>query len=111
MPMLVVLKSIQIFGIVIVISMLVAVIIKLLVMATGRISKSKPAIATTSPLSGAATPPAVQVAEGIPTEVVAVITAALAVVTGPHRVLRIAQSQRSWSAQARISQHAHFSKK
>jgi hypothetical protein len=37
--------------------------------------------------------------------VVAAITAALAVVTGPHRVLRIAESQRNWSNQGRITQH------
>ena len=105
MPTSILLKSIHVFGIVIVISMLVAVIIKLLVMATGRISKSKP---SPKPETLPTSPPSVQVAEGIPSEVVAAITAALAVVTGPHRVLRIAESQRSWSSQARISQHAHL---
>lgn len=38
-------------------------------------------------------------------EQAAAITAALAVVTGPHRVLRIAESQRNWSNQGRITQH------
>ena len=102
------LKTVQIFGIIATISMLVAVIIKLLVVATGRISKKKP---LPKPIVSPAPAPIVQVAEGIPAEVVAAITAALAVVTGPHRVLRIAESQRSWSAQARISQHAHFSRR
>ena len=106
MPTSILLKSIHVFGIVIVISMLVAVIIKLLVMSTGRLGKAKP---LPKPAAASAAPPAI--AEGIPAEVVAAITAALAVVTGPHRVLRIAESQRSWSAQARISQHAHFSRR
>lgn len=94
------LKSVQIFGIVIVISLLVAVIIKFLVIATGQISKARPAAHTATP---AVAPPVV--AAGIPPEVVAAITAALAVVTGPHRVLRIAESKRNWASQGRISQH------
>lgn len=94
------LKTAQIFGIIATISMLVAVIIKLLVMSTGRISKAKP---LPKPATPSAAPPAI--AEGIPAEVVAAITAALAVVTGPHRVLRIAESQRNWSNQGRITQH------
>ena len=94
------LKTVQIFGIIATISMLVAVIIKLLVMSTGRLGKAKP---LPKPAAASAAPPAI--AEGIPAEVVAAITAALAVVTGPHRVLRIAESQRNWSNQGRITPH------
>ena len=44
---------------------------------------------------------------GVPSEVVAAVSAALAVVTGPHRILHIAESKRTWSHQGRIAQHSH----
>ena len=59
------LKTVQIFGIIATISMLVAVIIKLLVMSTGRLGKAKP---LPKPAAASAAPPAI--AEGIPAEVV-----------------------------------------
>lgn len=104
MSSLVTLKILQIYGIAIAISMLVAVIIKLLVLVTGRLNKPaavKPAPPATGPL------PTPSIQPGIPQEVVAAISAALAVVTGPHRILHIATSQTSWAAQGRSAQHSH----
>lgn len=93
-------KAFQIYGIAIVISMLVAVLIKVLVVVTGRVTPT--AKVTEVP------PKTVEPAETIVSgEVIAAISAAIAVVTGPHRILYIAESKRSWSSQGRIAQHTH----
>lgn len=98
------LKILQIYGIAIAISMFVAVVIKLLVVVTSRLNKPV-AAAPAKPVPTPASAPRVQA--GIPDEVVAAISAALAVVTGPHRILHIASSQASWSLQGRNAQHSH----
>lgn len=96
------LKALQVYGISIVISMLVAVLIKIMVVATSRVgSVAKTAKA---PQARPAQPP---VSAGIPGEVVAAVSAALAAVTGPHRILHIAESKRTWAHQGRIAQHSH----
>lgn len=93
-------KALQIYGISIVISMFVAVLIKALVTITGRV---KP-VAKAAEVPHEVAEPSV---EGIPGEVVAAISAAIAVVTGPHRILHIAESKRSWASQGRVAQHSH----
>ena len=96
-----ILKALQVYGIAIAISLLVAGLIKLLVFVTARLHRaappSKPQAVATIPRPGAP----------VPQEVVAAISAALAVVTGPHRILHIAESKRSWSQQGRDAQHSH----
>lgn len=98
-------KVLHIYGITIVVSMIVAVMIKVLVVVTGRVNKPAKA-SSTAPIK-AATPVAPLKVEGVPAEVVAAISAALAVVTGSHRILYISESKRSWSSQGRIAQHSH----
>lgn len=94
-------KAIQIYGIAIAISMLVAVLIKLLVVLT---SRAEPVVKAVETVQKSADLGAVA---GVPSEVVAAISAAVAVVTGPHHVLRIAESKRSWANEGRIAQHSH----
>ena len=95
-------KALQIYGIAIVISMLVAVLIKVLVAVTG--SAKKPATAVV-PQQASVKPAPVQA--GVPAEVVAVISGALAAALGPHRVLHIAESGRAWAHTGRSAQHSH----
>ena len=96
-----VIKSLQVYGIAIVISLAVAVLIKLLVVLTSRV---QPVAKQAVPVAQA--PTAKVVAPGIPDEVVAAITAAVAVFCGPYRVLHIGESKRSWASEGRIAQHA-----
>ena len=96
-------KGLQIYVIAIVISMVVAVLIKLLVVVTSKVNKQTRTI-TPQPIPQAAPVP---VEQAIPDEVVAAISAALAVITGPHRILHIAESSRSWSRQGRDALHSH----
>jgi len=93
-------KAFQIYGISIAISMFVAVLIKVLVTATSRV---KPA-ANAAVASQMVSEPSV---EGLSGEVIAAISSAITVVTGPHRILHIAESKRSWSNEGRIAQHSH----
>ncbi len=94
-------KALQIYGISIVISMLVAVLIKVLVAVTGRV---KPVAKVIEPPKK----PAPSIVEGIPEEVIAAISSAIAVVTGrPHRILHISESNRSWTNEGRAAQHSH----
>lgn len=101
--MLATIKALEIYGIAIVISMTVAVLIKLLVVITGKVKKP----AAVAPV---ATTPKQQpqlVASGVPAEVVAALSGAIAAVAGPHRVLHIAESNRAWSNSGRSAQHSH----
>ncbi len=95
-------QSLQVYGIAIVVSMIVAVLIKVLVALTGRVkhpvAKAQPAPAQIK------TPVATS---AIPGEVVAAISAALSVTMGPHRVLHIAETGRSWANVGRSAQHSH----
>ena len=93
-------KAFQIYGISIAISMFVAVLIKVLVAVTSRV---KP-VAT---LAVVPQQPAEPSEVGISSEVVAAISSAITVVTGPHLILHIAESKRSWSSEGRIAQHSH----
>ena len=105
-----ILKALQIYGIAIGISLLVAVLIKLMVRITGRLNKpaSQTQSAVPAPASSAPTPrPIAPRPPAVPREVIAAISAALAAITGPHRILHIAPSQPSWSLQGRTAQHSH----
>lgn len=96
-----VIKSLQVYGIAIVISLAVAVLIKLLVVLTSRV---QPVAKQAAP--AVQVPVAKVVAPGIPDEVVVAITAAVAVFCGPYRVLHIGESKRSWASEGRIAQHS-----
>jgi hypothetical protein len=93
-------KALQIYGLAIVISMLVAVMIKVLVALTSR--KKPVAKAAVAPQQAAA-----PVAVDIPAEVVAAISAAVYVITGSHHILHIAASNRAWVNEGRVAQHSH----
>ena len=94
-------KAFQIYGISIAISMFVAVLIKVLVALTSRVKPAAQAAAAPQPTAEPV------VATGISGEVLAAISAAIVVTAGPHRILHIAESKRSWSNEGRIAQHSH----
>ena len=95
-------KALQIYGLSIVISMAVAVLIKVLVVVT---SRTKQDARNAAPILKAT--PSAPAIVGIPDEVVTAITAAIAVVTGPHRILHIAETSNTWSRAGRNAQHSH----
>ena len=91
-----------IYGIVIVVSMLVAVIIRGIIWVLSRQAAQAEAKAPAKPA------PAMQPAvTGIPQEHLAVITAAVAAMMGAHRIVHIATPDRgySWTAEARTVHH------
>ena len=91
-----------IYGIVIVVSMLVAVVIRGIVWA---LSRSPTQTATKAPAKPA---PALQPAvAGVPQEHLAVITATIAAMLGAHRIIHIETPGRSysWTAEARSVHH------
>ncbi|MDS4013535.1 MAG: hypothetical protein RKP46_04160 [Candidatus Accumulibacter sp.] len=94
-----ILKALQVYGIATVISVLVAVVIKLMVSLTGRMERSKPVDIPT----GTVCP----VGLGVPDEDVAALSAAIFVAMGPHRILHIAPSSHGWASGARAAQHSH----
>jgi Na+-transporting methylmalonyl-CoA/oxaloacetate decarboxylase gamma subunit len=94
-----ILKALQVYGIAIVISVLVAVLIKLMVSLTGRMEKSKPVDIPT----GTVCP----IGLGVPDEDVAALSAAIFVAMGPHRILHIAPTSHGWASGARAAQHSH----
>ena len=89
-----------IYGIVIVISMLVAVVIRGIVWALSRQARQEEVKAPARP----AAQPALA---GIPQEHLAVITAAVAAMMGAHRIVHIATATRGfgWTAEARTVHH------
>jgi hypothetical protein len=95
-------KALQIYGIAIVISMAVAVLIKVLVVLTSRVKRVATVAAVTQKTAAAPVAKA-----GIPDDVVAALSAAIAVIAGPHRILHIGESKRSWANEGRIAQHSH----
>jgi Na+-transporting methylmalonyl-CoA/oxaloacetate decarboxylase gamma subunit len=91
-----------IYGIVIVISMLVAVVIRGIVWALSRQAKQEAVKAPAKPA------PAVQPAlAGIPQEHLAAITAAVATMMGAHRIVHIEMASRGfgWTSEARTVHH------
>jgi len=91
-----------IYGIVIVVSMLVAVIIRGIVWVLSRQAKQEEAKAKAK-----ARPAAPPIIAGVPQEHLAVITAAVAAMMGAHRIVHIATPDRgySWTAEARTVHH------
>ncbi|MFO1420274.1 MAG: OadG family protein [Candidatus Competibacteraceae bacterium] len=90
-----------IYGIVIVISMLVAVVIRGIVLVLSRQAKQEAAKAPAMPAV------AQPVIAGIPQEHLAVITAAVAAMMGAHRIVHIEMAGRGfgWTAEARTVHH------
>ena len=95
-------KSLQVYGIAIALSLLIAVLIKVMVMLTGRVNK--PEVKAAPVAANAAEPPVV--VPGIPGEVIAAISAAVSTLTGPHRILHIGESSRAWASEGRFAQHS-----
>lgn len=91
-------KALQVYGIAIVISALVAVLIKIMVSVTGRLERNQPADIPT----GSVCP----IGIGVPDEDVAALSAAIFAAIGPHRILHIAQSSHSWASGGRAVQHS-----
>ncbi|HPP47700.1 MAG TPA: hypothetical protein PLF25_09405 [Accumulibacter sp.] len=92
------LKALQVYGIAIVISAIVAVLIKVLVAVTGKMEKTKP---VDVPI-GSVCP----VGIGVPDEDVAALSAAIFAIIGPHHILHIGQSSQSWSSGGRAALHS-----
>ncbi len=92
-------KSIQVFGIAIVISAIVAVLIKVMVWGTARLEKAKP---VEVPL-GEVCP----IGPGVPEDDVAALSAAIFAMIGPHHVLHIARTGSRWASGTRAAQHSH----
>jgi len=90
--------SFQVYGIAIVIALLAAVLIKALVLITGRLERG--AAAKTVPM-GEVCP----VAFGIPDEDVVALSAAIFAAIGPHHILHISPTNRAWSSHGRAAQH------
>ena len=96
-----IIKALQVYGIAIVISALVAVLIKVMVQATSRMEKANPIEVPT----GTVCP----IGPGVPDEDVAALSAAIFAAIGPHRVLHLAPASHSWGSGGRSSQHSHLS--
>ncbi|MBK8120208.1 MAG: hypothetical protein IPK39_14295 [Sulfuritalea sp.] len=94
-----IIKSFQVYGIAIVISLLVAVLIKVMVVVTSRMEKAKPVEVPT----GTVCP----IGPGVPDEDVAALSAAIFAAIGPHRVLHLEPTSHSWGSGGRSSQHSH----
>jgi hypothetical protein len=96
-----IIKALQVYGIAIVISLLVAVLIKVLVAVTSRLERARPLEVPT----GTVCP----IGPGVPEEDVAALSAAIFVAIGPHRILHIAPTSHTWARGARSTQHSHTS--
>ena len=93
-----------IYGIVIVVSMLVALVIRGIVIVLSRQAEKEAAKAPAKP-TPVARPAAM--ASGVPQEHLAVIAAAVAAMMGAHRIVRIETPDRGfgWTSEARSSHH------
>ena len=100
----------QVYGIAIIISMVVAVLIKLLVSVTGRLADQNSAGSSASAsIKADKTPVVPSAVKGeLPEEEVAVIAAAVMAAIGPHHILSIQpKDDDSWSKIGRSAQHQH----
>ena len=93
-----------IYGIVIVVSMLVAAVIRGIVIVLSRQAAQAEAKAPAKPTPVVVAQPAIT---GIPQEHLAVITAAVAAMMGTHRIVHIEMASRGfgWTAEARTVHH------
>lgn len=96
--------SLVIYGIVIVVSLLVAVVIRLIVWTLSRKAEQVKAAAPAKPV---ATAPPVATAHGLPQDHFAAIAAAVAAMMGAHRIVRIETASQSytWTAATRTAHH------
>ena len=111
-----VIKALQVYGIAIAVSMLVALLIKVMVMLTGQAKRpAAQAMATKSsnaPIAhktGSTTEISIAPQSGISDEVIAAISAAISIVIGPHRILHIEENNSSWAERGRAAHHASHS--
>ncbi|MDR3298617.1 MAG: hypothetical protein LBU43_01100 [Candidatus Accumulibacter sp.] len=104
-------KSLQVYAIAAAISFFVAILIKVLVAVTGHIEKRRTRGVTAAPRPVAAPVAALSSPAAIADDVVAVITAAVAVAMGPHRILHIGESSHAWKYQGRSALHSHQPKR
>jgi len=97
--------SLVIYGIVIVVSLLVAVVIRLIVWTLSRKAEQVKAAAPAKPVATA--PPPVATAHGLPQDHFAAIAAAVAAMMGAHRIVRIETASQSytWTAATRTAHH------
>jgi hypothetical protein len=95
-----IIKALQVYGIAIVISLLVAVLIKGMVVLGARLEKkAQPSgmpLGTVCPID-----------RGIPEEDVAALSAAIFAMIGSHRILHIAPTAHGWTSGGRATQHTH----
>lgn len=90
--------ALQVFGIAIVVSMVVALLIKVLVRMSARVQEIRaPEVPT-----GTVCP----VGSGVPEEDVAALSAAIFAMIGPHHILHIGHARPSWSSDGRAVQHS-----
>jgi len=96
-------KTLWIYGLAIVVSLLIAVVIKLIVVVLGR-SEQRSASASLPP----AVAPAPVPASGIPPEHLVVIAAAASAMFGEQRIVHIEDTRRrpGWAADGRQAHHA-----
>ena len=93
-----------IYGIVVILSMLVAAVIRGIVVLLSRQALKAEAAA---PAKSAPTVAAKPIAVGVPQEHIAAISAAVAMMMGAHRIVRIEMANRGfgWTSEARSSHH------
>ena len=96
----VIIKTLWIYGLAIVVSLAVAVVIKVIVVALGKLERTPAA-----PPRPAAVPP---VPLAVDADHIAVIAAAVHAMTGAHRIVHIeaAPHQSGWAAEGRQAHHA-----
>jgi flagellar biosynthesis/type III secretory pathway M-ring protein FliF/YscJ len=97
--------SLVIYSIVIVVSLLVAVVIRLIVWTLSRKAAQVTAKAAAAPKPAAV--PAVATAHGMPQDHFAAIAAAVAAMMGAHRIVRIETAGQgyTWTSAARTAHH------
>jgi len=96
--------SLVIYGIVIVVSLLVAVVIRLIVWTLSRKAEQ---VTDKAPPAAAPKPAAPATAHGLPQDHFAAIAAAVAAMMGAHRIVRIETASQSytWTAATRTAHH------
>ncbi|GAB6051685.1 hypothetical protein JCM17960_05050 [Magnetospira thiophila] len=89
-------KSLWMYGLAIIISMIVAVLVKGIVVLLSRTAKRAPVVRAAAP--------APRVADGVPAAHVAAIAAAVYSMLGSHRIVHIGDAPRggTWSAEGKI---------